>query len=92
MFAKFDRPEPIECIERKTMKNTANIVMGNAKEKRFNVGAERVITPIDTFINRRTTANGSIMIVAALNIKPAADIPAEIISCEFGVLPIGRNS
>ena len=73
------------------MKNTASIVIGKAKEKRFSVGAERVITPIDTFKRSRTTAKGSIITVAALNISPAASRPAVIIGSVFGTLPIGRN-
>ena len=47
---------PNEVTDKKTIKNTAIIVIGNANEKRLSVGADLVITPIDTCINSSTTA------------------------------------
>ena len=46
--------------------------MGKPKEKRFKVGADLVITPIDRFTISNRTDTGSMMIVAAKNIDPAA--------------------
>tara|TARA_B100001094_G_C17964403_1_gene687125 strand:+ start:452 stop:772 length:321 start_codon:yes stop_codon:yes gene_type:complete len=91
-FARFERPFPIEAMERCTIKKTASIVIGNAKEKRLRVGAERVITPMEIWIRRSTTANGSMIRVAEVNIKPAAFIPAEIMGSVFIMPPIGKNS
>ena len=89
---RFEKLVPKTVTERKTIKNTDIIVMGNAKENRLRVGAERVITPIATFISSKTTANGSIINAAALNMKPAELTPAWLITSVSGILPIGKNS
>ena len=49
--------------------------MGKPKEKRFKVGADLVITPIDRLTISKRTDTGNMMIVAAKNIDPAAPIP-----------------
>ena len=49
--------------------------MGKPKEKRFKVGADLVITPIERFTISKRTDTGNMMIVAAKNIEPAAPIP-----------------
>ena len=48
LLMRLEKTVPKEVIDRYTMKKTAIIVIGNANEKRLSVGAERVITPIDT--------------------------------------------
>ena len=49
--------------------------MGKPKEKRFKVGADLVITPIERFTISKSTDTGNMIIVAAKNIDPAAPIP-----------------
>ena len=68
------------------------MVIGKAKEKRLSVGADLVMTPIETFIRSKTIANGNIIIAPELNINPAAESPACIIELALGNVPIGRNS
>tara|TARA_A100001011_G_C14150575_1_gene773806 strand:+ start:774 stop:1016 length:243 start_codon:yes stop_codon:yes gene_type:complete len=77
LFAKLDRLIPRVETDRYIMKKTAIIVTGKAKEKILSVGAERVITPIETFIRSKTITKGSIITAAELNIKPPAERPAE---------------
>ena len=59
--------------------------MGKPKEKRFKVGADLVITPIDRFTISNRTDTGSMMIVAAKNIDPAAPIPVLINISNVGI-------
>ena len=88
---RLERPEPKDVTDRKTIKNTDIIVIGKAKEKRLSVGAERVITPIETLISKRTTAKGNIITAPILNIEPAEFMPASPIDSVLGMLPIGKN-
>ena len=73
-------------------KNEAIIVTGKAKEKIFRVGADRVITPIDTWIKRRTTAKGNIIMAAMFHMNPADSIPDTKIHSVCGTEPIGKNA
>ena len=54
------------------------MVTGKTKEKRLSCGAERVIIPAATFIINIVPATGIIINAAAINILPAALIPAPI--------------
>tara|TARA_B100000965_G_C19288422_1_gene624723 strand:+ start:389 stop:694 length:306 start_codon:yes stop_codon:yes gene_type:complete len=89
---RFEKLVPNDVTDKKTRKKTDIIVIGNAKEKRLRVGADLVITPIETCIKRSTTAKGSIITAAALHIKLAASIPAVNIVSGSGKVPIGKKS
>ena len=65
--------------------------MGKPNEKRFNCGADLVITPITRLIANKNAVNGSMMIVAAKNIDPAAAIPPCTNAGKLGITPTGRN-
>ena len=91
MAVRLENPVPKDVTDRKTIKKTDIIVIGNANEKRLSVGAERVITPIETLISRRTTANGNMITAPILNIEPAEFIPAIPIDSVLGILPMGKN-
>ena len=81
-----------EFVEKYRMINAANIVIGKPNEKRFKVGADRVIIPIVILTINVSPAIGSMMIVAAKNIEPAAVIPLAIIIPKFRFDPIGINA
>ena len=63
---------------------------GKTKEKRLSCGAERVIIPAATFIINIVPATGIIINAAAINILPAALIPAPIRIAGEGIAPIGK--
>ena len=76
-------------VEKYKIMKALNIVTGKTKEKRFNCGAERVMIPAATFIISITPTTGSIINEAAINIEPAAFIPAPINTKGGGIEPIG---
>tara|TARA_B100000674_G_scaffold224612_1_gene184526 strand:- start:7 stop:342 length:336 start_codon:yes stop_codon:yes gene_type:complete len=70
-----DIANPIDDAEKYKKIKVPSKVIGNPKEKRFRVGADLVITPIETFTISKRTETGNMIIVAAKNIDPAAPIP-----------------
>ena len=70
-----DIANPIDDAEKYKKIKVPSKVMGKPKEKRFRVGADLVITPIETFTISKRTETGSMIIVAAKNMDPAAPIP-----------------
>ena len=70
-----DIAKPIEVAEKYKKIKVPSKVIGNPNEKRFKVGADLVITPMDKLTISKRTETGSIIIVAAKNIDPAAPIP-----------------
>ena len=87
-----DIAKPIVETEKYNKMKTPSKVTGKAKEKIFSVGVDLVIIPIDTFIIRRAIEIGSIIMVAAKNIEPAAPIPDLRIMSNVGREVIGMNS
>ena len=70
-----DIANPIDDAEKYKKIKVPSKVIGKPKENRFSVGADLVITPIETFTISKRTETGNIIIVAARNIDPAAPIP-----------------
>ena len=70
-----DIANPIEDAEKYKKIKVPSKVIGKPKEKRFKVGADLVIIPIETFTISKRTETGSMIIVAAKNIDPADPIP-----------------
>ena len=62
--ARFEKPVPNDGTDKKTIKKTDIIVTGNAKEKIFKVGADRVITPIETLDKCKEYKNKGYVIMA----------------------------
>ena len=87
-----DIANPIDDAEKYKKIKVPSRVIGNPKEKRFRVGADLVITPIETFTISNRTETGNMIIVAAKNIDPAAVIPLATIIPKFRFDPIGINS
>ena len=80
-----DIANPIEDAEKYKKIKVPSKVIGNPKEKRFKVGADLVIIPIETFTISKRTETGSMIIVAAKNIDPAAPIPVCIRISKVGI-------
>ena len=81
----------VEDCYKKVKSNCFKFIFSQeTKENKFNCGAERVITPADTFIISIMPTTGSIISDAAINIDPAAFIPAPINTIGGGIEPIGR--
>ena len=81
---------PIEPEARNKNINTLIKVIGKTKEKRFNVGAERVIIPPAILINNMPPTTGSIIRLDKYNIFSKARIPELLTSKKFNDAPIGR--
>lgn len=86
---KSEKANAIVPVEKYSIMKALNIVTGKTKENKFNWGADLVIIPAATFIIRITPTTGSIISEAAINIEPAALIPAPINTCGGGIEPIG---
>ena len=83
-----DMANPIEDAEKYKKIKVPSKVIGNPKEKRFRVGADLVITPIETFTISKRTETGNIIMVAAKNIDPAAPIPVLSSISNVGIVSI----
>ena len=68
------------------------MLIGKPNENRFNCGADRVITPMTRLIASKKAVIGSMIMVAARNIDPAAAIPPCISRGKAGIAPTGRYS
>ena len=86
---KSEKARAIVPVEKYRIIKALNMVTGKTKEKRFSCGAERVIMPAETLIMSIIPTTGSIIKEAAINIEPAAFIPAPISTKGGGIAPIG---
>ena len=86
---KSEKARAIVPVEKYKITNALNMVTGKTKEKRFNCGAERVMMPAETLIMSIIPTTGSIIKEAAINIDPAAFMPAPMRTKGGGIAPIG---
>ena len=85
-----EKAKAIVPVENYKIINAPRIVTGKTKENKFNCGADLVIIPAATFIISIIPTTGNIIKDAAINMDPAAFMPAPISTIGGGIEPIGR--
>ena len=86
---KSENARAIVPVEKYKMIKNPKIVTGKTKENKLSCGADRVIIPAEIFIIKIMPTTGSMISEAAINIDPAALIPAPIKTRGGGKEPIG---